>query len=432
MSTARPVAGRNVRRPIFAPMSTRLQRFWRKLGPGLITGASDDDPSGIATYSQAGARFGPKLLWTAVATYPLMVAMQEMCARIGLVTRNGLMGTIRLHYPRWITVLILALSFPAITLNIGADIASMGAVVNLIAPGIPAFLASVGISVLLAVLLIFWNYRRIATVLKWLCIVLFSYVLIPFLTTTDWKEALMSTFWPDLDANAAYFMALVGILGTTISPYLFFWQASMEVEEVQQRHLVVDKRIMRAMETDVRGGLLLTNVVFYFIILATGTTLFNAGVHDITTVEEAATALRPLAGDLSYALFACGIIGTGLLAIPVLAGSLSYMLAETFGWQQGLDRKFHEAKGFYLTMIVSIAVGLSIDYLEVSPIKALLWTAVGYGLTAPVLIAIILHLCNQPGILGDQVNGRWSNAIGILTLLLMTAAAVVMLVLGLR
>lgn len=418
--------------PIFAPMPSRLQRFWKKLGPGLITGASDDDPSGIATYSQAGARFGPQLLWTALATYPLMVAMQEMCARIGLVTGRGLMGNIRLHYPRWITALILLVSFPAITLNIGADIAGMGAVVHMLSPRVPAFLASAAIAVLLTVTLVLWNYRRIATVLKWLCLVLFSYVLIPFFTDTDWTEALARTFLPSIAFTPEYFLALVGILGTTISPYLFFWQASMEVEEVQQRHLVVDKRIIRAMETDVRGGLVLTNVVFFFIILATGTTLFHAGVHNITTVEEAAAALRPLAGDLSYALFACGIIGTGLLAIPVLAGSLSYMLAETFGWQQGLDRKFHEAKGFYLTMIVSIAVGLTIDYLEVSPIKALLWTAVGYGVTAPLLIGIILHLCNQPGILGDQVNGRWSNVLGLLTLLLMTAAVAVLLILGMR
>jgi Mn2+/Fe2+ NRAMP family transporter len=411
-------------------MGTRLARFWKKLGPGLITGASDDDPSGIATYSQAGARFGPQLLWTALATYPLMVAMQEMCARIGLVTGRGLMGNIRLHYPRWITVLILAVSFPAITLNIGADIAAMGAVVHMLAPDVPAFLASAAVAVLLTITLVVWNYRRIATVLKWLCLVLFSYVLIPFFTDTDWSETLMRTLLPTIAFTPEYLLALVGILGTTISPYLFFWQASMEVEEVQQRHLVVDKRIIRAMETDVRGGLVLTNVVFFFIILATGTTLFHAGVHDITTVEEAAVALRPLAGDLSYVLFACGIIGTGLLAVPVLAGSLSYMLAETFGWQQGLDRKFHEAKGFYLTMIVSIAVGLTIDYLEVSPIKALLWTAVGYGVTAPLLIGIVLHLCNQPGILGEQVNGRWSNVLGLLTLLLMTTAAAALIILG--
>lgn len=409
-------------------MTTRIQRFCRKLGPGLITGASDDDPSGIATYSQAGAQFGPKLLWTALATYPLMVAMQEMCARIGLVTGTGLMGNIRRHYPRWLTTLVLLVSFPAITLNIGADIAGMGAVVHLIAPGIPSFLASVVISVLLVTALIVWNYRQIATALKWLCIVLFSYILIPFITQTDWREALVGSVWPDLEANRAYLMALVGILGTTISPYLFFWQASMEVEEVHQRHLVVDKRMMRAMNTDVRMGMLLTNVVFFFIILTTGTVLFHAGTHDIRTVEQAAEALRPLAGDLAYALFACGILGTGLLAIPVLAGSLSYMLAETFGWSEGLDRKFHEAKGFYLTMMVSIGLGLSLDQLGIGPIQALLWTAVLYGLTAPVLIAVILHLCNQPGIMGDQVNGRWSNVLGLLTLGLMTGAAVALVI----
>ncbi len=410
-------------------MSTRLSRFWRKLGPGLITGASDDDPSGIATYSQAGARFGPKLLWTAVATYPLMVAMQEMSARIGLVTRTGLMGVIRRHYPRWVTALILVLSFPAITLNVGADIASMGAVVNLIAPKVPAFVASVLISVLLVVALVVWNYRKIATVLKWLCLVLFCYILIPFLTTTDWREALLSAVWPDIEPSEAYFMALVGILGTTISPYLFFWQASMEVEEAQQRHLVVDKRIIQAMGTDVRGGMLLTNVVFFFIVLATGTVLFHAGAHDITTVEQAAEALRPLAGDMAYLLFACGILGTGTLAIPVLAGSLSYMLAETFGWEEGLDRKFHEAKGFYLTMIVSIGIGLTLEHLGISPIQALLWTAVLYGLTAPVLIGLILHICNQRAIMGEHVNGRWSNLLGALTLALMTGAAVALIAL---
>jgi len=410
-------------------MSNKIQRFLKKLGPGLITGASDDDPSGIATYTQAGARFGPKLLWTAVITYPLMVAVQEMCARIGLVTGAGLMGTIRRYYPRPVVLLILVLSFPAIVLNIGADIASMGAVANLLVPSVPPFLFSVGFSVLLTVLLVFWNYRKIATVLKWLCIVLFSYVFIPFLTKTDWLEALHSTLIPDIEFNRDYFLALVGILGTTISPYLFFWQASMEVEEQQQRHLVVDKRIISNMETDVRVGLVLTNVVFFFIILSSGTVLFHAGVNNITTVEQAAQALRPLAGDMAYALFACGIIGTGLLAIPVLAGSLSYMLAETFGWKEGLDRKFHDAKGFYATLIVSIGLGLAIDYFNISPIKALLWTAVLYGVTAPVLIGVILHICNNRSIMGDYVNGFWPNMLGALALILMAAAAVALVVL---
>jgi Mn2+/Fe2+ NRAMP family transporter len=405
-------------------MATRLKRFWRKLGPGLVTGASDDDPSGIATYSDAGARFGPQLLWTALATYPLMVAVQEMCARIGLVTGRGLMGNIRLHYPRWLTALILLLSFPAIVLNIGADIAGMGAVVHMLVPGIPGFLASGAMAVLLTAALIAWSYRRIATVLKWLCLVLFSYVLIPFLTDTDWPEALLRTVVPSIAFTPGYFLALVGILGTTISPYLFFWQANMEVEEAQRRNLVVDKQVLADMETDVRSGMGFSNLVMYFIILATGTVLHAGGIRGITTVEEAAAALRPLAGDRSYLLFALGIIGTGALAIPVLAGSLSYMLAETFGWQQGLDRRFHEAKGFYLTMVVAIAVGLTIDYLEVSPIQALLWTAVGYGLTAPVLIGVLLHLCNQPGIMGQHVNSRRANVLGFAALGLMAFAAV--------
>jgi NRAMP (natural resistance-associated macrophage protein)-like metal ion transporter len=413
-------------------MSSRspwLVRFWRKLGPGLITGASDDDPSGIATYSQAGARFGPKLLWTALFTYPLMVAMQEMCARIGLVTRKGLMGTIKQHYPRWVLILVLVLSFPAITLNIGADLASMGAVGHLIWPAVPPFVFSLATSVLLVILLVFWNYRRIATVLKWLCIVLFSYVIIPFITDTNVREALVHTVIPHIEVNSDYFMALVAILGTTISPYLFFWQASMEVEEVQQRGVFVDKRMITAMETDVRGGMLLTNVVFYFIILSTGTVLFAGGKHNITTVEEAAMALRPLAGDMTYWLFALGIFGTGLLAIPVLAGAVSYMLAETFNWEEGLNKKFHEAKGFYLTLIVAIGLGTAMDQLGINPVQALIYTAVLYGLTAPVVIGLILHISNNKAIMGKYTNNRWTNVMGVLTLVLMTVAAVLFLVL---
>jgi NRAMP (natural resistance-associated macrophage protein)-like metal ion transporter len=413
-------------------MSSRspwLLRFWRKLGPGLITGASDDDPSGIATYSQAGARFGPKLLWTALFTYPLMVAMQGMCARIGLVTRMGLMGTIKKHYPRWVLFLVLALSFPAITLNIGADLASIGAVGHLIWPAVPPFVFSLAISVLLVILLVLWNYRRIATVLKWLCIVLFSYVIIPFITDTNVWEALVHTVIPHIEVNSDYFMALVAILGTTISPYLFFWQASMEVEEVQQRGVFVDKRMITAMETDVRGGMLLTNVVFYFIILTTGTVLFAGGEHNITTVEEAAMALRPLAGDMTYWLFALGIFGTGLLAIPVLAGAVSYMLAETFNWEEGLNKKFHEAKGFYLTLIVAIGLGTAMDQLGIDPVQALIYTAVLYGLTAPVVIGLILHISNNKAIMGKYTNNRWTNVMGVFTLVLMTVAGVLFVLL---
>jgi NRAMP (natural resistance-associated macrophage protein)-like metal ion transporter len=405
----------------------RIKRSWKLLGPGLITGASDDDPSGIATYTQAGARFGPQLLWTAVVTYPLMVAIQGMCARIGIVTGQGLMGTIKRHYPKPLMYVVLCISFPSIVLNIGADIAGMGAVGNLLFPRVPAALFSIAFTGILLYAIIVWSYARIAKVLKWLCIVLFSYILIPFLIDTDWPAVLRSTVLPTFTNDAAYFMALVGILGTTISPYLFFWQASMEVEEQLERRLVVDKKLIHNVQLDVRSGMLYTNIVFYFIILAAGTVLFNAGVRDIDTVEEAARALKPLAGDMAYALFALGVIGTGFLAIPVLGGALSYMMAEAFDWPEGLNKKFHQARGFYITLVVSLLIGLGINFIGISPIKALIWTAVLYGLTAPVLIAVILRVCNNRRIMGRFVNDRWTNMAGILTLLIMTAAAIALL-----
>jgi NRAMP (natural resistance-associated macrophage protein)-like metal ion transporter len=401
----------------------RIQKFWKNLGPGLVTGASDDDPSGIATYSQAGALFGLKLLWTAVITYPMMVAVQEMCARIGLVTKQGLTGTIKKYYPKYILYLILLLSFPSITLNIGADIAGMGAVANLLVPQIPSFIFSIVFTGILMYSIVFWNYRKISNVLKWLCLTLFSYIFIPFIAHTDWLDVLKNTLIPSFENSKVFYLALVGILGTTISPYLFFWQASMEVEESNQRHIVVDKRIISEMKADVRGGLVLTNVVFFFIILSTGTVLYNAGAHQISSVEDAARALKPLAGDFAYFLFALGVLGTGFLAIPVLAGSLSYMLAETFNWQEGLDKKFQEAKGFYITILISLFIGLMINAFGWNPIIALIYAAVLYGITAPVLILIILHICNNKLIMGKYVNGFWINFFGIITFLVMSFAS---------
>ena len=401
----------------------RIQKFWKNLGPGLVTGASDDDPSGIATYSQAGAMFGLKLLWTAVITYPMMVAVQEMCARIGLVTKQGLTGTIKKYYPKYILYLILLLSFPSITLNIGADIAGMGAVANLLVPQIPSFIFSIVFTGILMYSIVFWNYRKISNVLKWLCLTLFSYILIPFISHTDWLDVMKNTLIPSFENSKGFYLALVGILGTTISPYLFFWQASMEVEESNQRHIVVDKRIISAMKTDVRGGLVLTNVVFFFIILSTGTVLYNAGAHQISSVEDAARALKPLAGDFAYFLFALGVLGTGFLAIPVLAGSLSYMLAEMFNWEEGLDKKFHEAKGFYITILISLFIGLMINAFGWNPIIALIYAAVLYGITAPVLILLILHICNNKVIMGNYVNGFWINVFGIITFLVMSFAS---------
>ncbi|MBL7962205.1 MAG: divalent metal cation transporter [Flavobacteriales bacterium] len=403
----------------------RFQRFWRKLGPGLITGASDDDPSGIATYSQAGAAFGTGQLWTLVLTYPLMVSVQEMCARIGLVTGKGLMGVITDHYPRWLVRLVLWVAAPAIVLNIGANIAAMGAVGNLLVPGVPDYMFSAVFTVLLLYATILWSYRRIARVLKWLCLALFAYLFIPFLTGTDWSTALKRTFIPVLRDEPAYWMMLVAVLGTTISPYLFFWQANMEVEERQRRGvLVVDRRMLGAMRIDVRTGMFMSNVVAWAIMLACGTVLFNAGLHDIATVKDAAEALRPLAGDMAHLLFALGVLGTGFLALPVLAGALSYMMAEAYDWPEGLDKRFNEAPAFYATLIVALLMGLFIDLAPISPVQALIWTAVLYGFTAPVLIGIILFICNDRRVMGEHVNSRRQNALGVVTLLLMSAAAI--------
>jgi NRAMP (natural resistance-associated macrophage protein)-like metal ion transporter len=404
----------------------KLQKFWKKLGPGLITGASDDDPSGIATYSQAGAAFGLATLWTAPLTFPLMASIQEMCARIGLVTEQGLTGTIKKHYSRNILYLMLLFSFPAIIMNIGADIAAMGAVGNLLFPQINATYFSVVVTFILIFSIIYFPYQKIASILKYLCLALLVYLIVPFLEKQDWNEIIKSTLIPTIQFDKKFLSIIVAILGTTISPYLFYWQATMEVEEVKHRkkHIIVNKKIIREMKKDVDFGMALSGVVVWFIILTTGTVLFRAGIHEITTVEEAARALRPLAGDLAYILFAIGILGTGLLAIPVLSGALSYIFCETFGWQEGLDKKFQEAKPFYLIISLSLLLGLSLNYIGITPIQALIYSAILYGITAPVIIAIILHICNNKKIMGENTNGKMSNFLGFTTLILMTICAI--------
>ncbi|MBK9300362.1 MAG: divalent metal cation transporter [Bacteroidetes bacterium] len=409
--------------------TSKLLRFWKVLGPGLVTGASDDDPSGIATYSQAGAAFGLSTLWTSLLAFPLMAAIQQMCARIGLITSQGLTGTIKKHYPRPVLYLMLLFSFPAIVMNIGADIAGMGAVGNLLFPAIDATYFSIFFTLLLLGLIIYLPYVKIASVLKYLCIVLLVYFIVPFLYKQDFKEILKATFIPQIQFNKEFIAILVGILGTTISPYLFFWQASVEVEEMKnkKKQLVVNKKIIHEMQQDVDFGMTFSGLVMYFIILTTGTVLFQGGVHQIDTVEQAAMALKPLAGDMAYLLFAIGVIGTGLIAIPVLSGSLSYIFTETFGWEQGLDKKFHEAKGFYIIIGISLVLGLTLNYVGISPIKALIYTAVLYGITAPVLIAIILHIANNKKIMGDNVNSKLSNILGFLALIIMTLASGVLI-----
>lgn len=407
----------------------RLLINWKKLGPGLATGASDDDPSGIATYSQAGAAFGLSTLWTSLIAFPLMASIQQMCARIGLVTSQGLTGTLKKHYPKPVLYLMLLFSFPAIVMNIGADIAGMGAVGNLLFPSIDANYFSVVFTIILLGLIIYLPYQKIASVLKYLCVVMLVYFVVPFLYKQDFLAIVKSTFVPTIHFDKEFLAIIVAILGTTISPYLFFWQASVEVEEMQssKKHIVVDKKLIGNINTDVNFGMTVSGLVMYFIILTTGTVLFNSGIHQIDTVEQAAMALKPLAGNMAYLLFAIGVIGTGLIAIPVLSGSISYIITETFGWEQGLNKKFHEAKAFYTIIAFSLILGLSLNYVGITPIQSLIYTAILYGLTAPVLIAIILHISNNKVIMGENVNSKTDNVLGFTALIIMSIAAVALM-----
>lgn len=400
-----------------------FKKFWKKLGPGFITGASDDDPSGIATYSQAGAGFGLSLLWTAIVTYPMMFCIQEMCARIGIVTGSGLAKIIRDYYPSpifWITAFAL---FPAVTFNIAADLAGMGAVAHLLCPFFPIWFYTFFFSFLLIMGLIFCSYQKMAFILKWLCVSLFVYVIVPFLVEKDWHAVLRAMVIPHIEWSREFLSILVAILGTTISPYLFFWQTSMSIEEQQHQPVTPIKKEIKDMKMDVNVGMFWSNLVMFFIILTTGSVLFPAGFRNIETVQDAAKALKPLAGDFAYLLFAIGIIGTGLLAIPVLAGCLGYLFADIFRWEKGMDKKFREAKAFYGIILVSIVLGFLITAYGIDPIRALIYTAIIYGLLTPFLIILILHICNRPGIMQGFTNSWWSNALGILTLLLMGGAA---------
>jgi NRAMP (natural resistance-associated macrophage protein)-like metal ion transporter len=407
----------------------RLRKYLKLLGPGLITGASDDDPSGIATYSQAGAGFGLKLLWMAPFTFPLMAAMQGMCARIGMVTCQGLTHTLKKHYSPVILYLMLIFSVPAIILNIGADIAGMGSVANLLFPAVPSFVFSLIFTIILMVVIILFPYQKIAGILKWLCLSILLYLLVPFFVKMDWNQVFTSTVIPHIELNKDFIEMVVAILGTTISPYLFFWQATMEAEDLEhkQKQVIVDKRAIQNMRADVNTGMFVSNLVMLFIMLTTGVVLYNSGIREINTVDQAAKALEPLAGKLSYMCFALGVIGTGFLAIPVLTGSLSYILAESFGWSEGLDKKFHEARAFYVVIILSLLIGLLINVMGISPMKALIFTAILYGVTSPVIIAVVLHIGNNKKIMNEFTNTRLSNVLGTVTLVIMTIAAVVLI-----
>jgi NRAMP (natural resistance-associated macrophage protein)-like metal ion transporter len=406
--------------------TSKIKSFFKTLGPGLVTGASDDDPSGVATYSQAGAGFGLATLWTALITFPLMAAIQEMCARIGTVTTTGLPSTLKVHYPKWVLYAMLIFTVPAIVLNIGADIQSMGAVAHLIVPAIPVFIFSIFFTAVLIFIIIRFDYQKIASILKWLCLVLLLYLVVPFMIKTDWGQVLKHTVVPEVHFTKDYILILVAILGTTIAPYLFFWQATMSSEEINQKAKTpkINDNLLGKVKTDVYFGMGTSNVTMFFIILTTGVVLHNAHVTKIDTVEQAAKALEPLAGKLAYLLFTLGILGTGFLCIPVLVGSMSYMVGETFGWKVGLEMKLGNAKAFYGTVVISLMLGLVLNFVGVSPIQALIYTAVLYGVTAPVMIVIVMHIGNNKKVMGTFTNGKWSNILGGLAFFLMAVSAI--------
>lgn len=389
-------------------------RYWHMLGPGLTTGASDDDPSGIATYSQAGAQFGFGLLWLSAWTFPLMSIVQEMCARIGLVTGRGLAGNIRIHYSHRVLYACTALLFFANALNIGADLGAMAKAVQLMFPQISFSLLVIGFTVFSLGLQIFTPYARYARYLKWLALVLFSYVASAIMANLNWQEVLHHAWRPSIEFSKTHMILFSAILGTTISPYLFFWQTSQEVEgqimngktTLRSRRTVTAPAAMSRMRIDVWSGMLLSNAVMFFIIAASGAVLYPNGIREIQTAAQAAEALRPFAGNASFFLFALGIIGTGLLAIPVLSGASSYAIAESFHWREGLYRKLGAASGFYGIMIISMLVGLAINFLGIDPIKALIYSAVANGIVSPVILFLIIRMSSN-----KKIMGRWKNKV---------------------
>jgi NRAMP (natural resistance-associated macrophage protein)-like metal ion transporter len=409
----------------------RVRRFFANLGPGLITGAADDDPSGISTYSVTGAAFGYVPLWTALFSFPLMAAVQLMCARLGLVSGRGLASVVRLYYPRWVLWSACALLLVANVFNIGADLGGMAEATEMMT-GIKSYFWTPAYTLLIISLLFFSSYRQIARIFKWLTLVLFAYVVAAFLARPDWHSVLGATFVPHVEWSSAFLATFVGILGTTISPYLFFWQASQEVEEeraqgriaVEQREGATDEEL-RVARTDVFSGMFFSNLVMYFIILTTAATLHAHGRNNIETAREAAEALRPLAGNGAYLLFTLGLIGTGMLAVPVLAGSAAYAVAEAQAWQGGsLEDRPRLAPRFYAVVAVSMLLGLVLDFVGFNAVKMLFYSAVLNGVLAPPLIVLVVLLTCKPEIMGTRVSSRPLRYLGWATALIMTAAAI--------
>jgi NRAMP (natural resistance-associated macrophage protein)-like metal ion transporter len=412
------------------PRSSR--GFFSGLGPGLITGAADDDPSGISTYSVTGAAFGYAPLWTALFSFPLMTAVQIMCARLGMVTGKGLAGVIRSQYSKWILWGACFLLVVANTVNIGADLGGMGKVTEIVT-GIKATYWTFLYGVLIGSLLIWSTYDTIARIFKWLTLVLFAYVAAAVLAKPDWGAVVRATLIPHVEMSSEYWATLVGIFGTTISPYLFFWQASEEVEEERKEGMVTLKQrqgttqaALKQSRNDVMTGMFFSNLIMYFIILTTAATLHAHGKTSITTAQDAAEALRPLAGKGAYWLFSLGLIGAGMLGVPVLAGSSAYAVAEAARWRGSLSDRPKRARNFYAVIAIGLALGLALDFAGFNAVSMLFWSAVLNGVLAPPLIVIVLLLTNDKKVMGARKNPQLLSVLGWITVVVMTSATVAM------
>ena len=411
-----------------------MRRWYRKLGPGLITGAADDDPSGIATYSQAGAQFGYQLGWTVVLTYPLMVGIQMVSARMGRVTGHGLASNIRRHFPRPVLYAIVAMLVVANTLNVAADIAAMGEALQLVVGG-PEHGHAIVFGIVSLLLQVFLPYQRYVRYLKWLTLALLAYVAVVFAIAVPWREVLVGILWPRLVLSAQTLTVIVAVFGTTISPYLFFWQAAQEVEEINAEPGAFAlaqapegaREHLHRIKIDTYVGMGFSNLIALFIIISTATTLHEAGITDIQTSAQAAEALRPLAGDSAFLLFSLGIIGTGLLAVPVLAGSAAYAVAEAFEWKSGLDLKLLEAREFYAIIALATLGGVALDFTPIDPIKGLFWCAVINGVIAVPIMVVMMLLADDPKVMGEFTVTRRLKALGWLATWTMAAAVVAML-----
>jgi NRAMP (natural resistance-associated macrophage protein)-like metal ion transporter len=411
-----------------------LKRAAMVLGPGLITGASDDDPSGIATYAQTGARYGYTFLWTTIAMLPMMISIQYICARIGLVTGRGLAGVFRQRYPGWVLYPVVLAMVAANTANAGADIGAIAAALNMLLP-IPAIVFVIPVGVVIVLVQVFGSYRQISRIFKWLTLALLAYVAAALLSRPDIGAVLQGALIPSFGLDAASIGILVALLGTTISPYLFFWQASQEVESeidigrkrLWQRQGSSDPELRFAF-WDTVAGMTFSEIVAFFIILATGATLHVAGKTDIQSATDAAQALRPIAGDASAILLAVGLIGSGMLAVPILTASAAYGVADAFGWKSGLDSKPGRAPQFYAVIAIATVIGVAIDFLGINPITALVATAMLNGLLAPVILVLVMRVSSDRAMMGERTSGRLLASAGWITTLVMGTAAVALIV----